>query len=74
MSNENWSSESQAMTRICVLESQLDVKGTKIGSLETQIIKLKLEVDRLQTLVNTITSKEQTDSTMDILNRLDNFK
>ncbi len=74
MSNADWSNESQTMTRICVLESQIEVKGTRIGSLETEIVKLKEEVDRLQSLVNTITVKEQTDTTMDILNRLDNFK
>lgn len=62
MSNENWSTETQAMTRICVLESQLDVKGTQLGSLqekynmlELENLQLKDEVDRLNGLVRTIT-------------------
>tara|TARA_B110000495_G_scaffold119341_1_gene103515 strand:+ start:920 stop:1135 length:216 start_codon:yes stop_codon:yes gene_type:complete len=71
MSNADWSNESQAMTRICVLESQIEVKGTRIGSLETENRMLKEEVDRLQTLVNNLTTKNDT---VDILNRLDNFK
>ena len=71
MSNANWSSDSQAHTRICVLESQLEVKGKRVGSLETENKLLKLEVDRLQALVNTLTSKKDT---LDILNTLDNFK
>ena len=71
MSNFNWSSDSQAHTRICVLESQLEVKGKRVGSLETENKLLKIEVDRLQTLVNTLTSKKDT---LDILNTLDNFK
>lgn len=71
MSNADWSNESQTMTRICVLESQIEVKGTRIGSLETENRRLKEEVDRLQTLVNNLTTKNDT---MDILNKLDNFK
>jgi hypothetical protein len=62
MSNENWSTETQAMTRICVLESQLDVKGTqlaglqeKINMLELENLQLKDDVDRLNGLVRNIT-------------------
>lgn len=71
MSNANWSNESQAHTRICVLESQNEVKGNRIGVLELENQQLKEEVDRLQTLVNTLTTKKDT---MAILDHLDKFK
>ena len=50
----SWSNDSQAMTRICVLESQVEVKGHKIGILETENEVLKKEVERLQELIKTI--------------------
>ena len=41
----NWSSDSQAHTRICVLESQV---------LEAENLVLKKEVERLQELIKTL--------------------
>lgn len=55
MSNANWSSDSQAHTRICVLESQLEVKGTQLGKLQEELVILKQENDRLGELVKTLT-------------------
>ena len=55
MSNANWSSDSQAHTRICVLESQLEVKGTQLGKLQEELTLIKQENDRLIELVKTLT-------------------
>ena len=39
----NWSSDSQAHTRICVLESQNEVKGVRLATLESENFILKKE-------------------------------
>jgi hypothetical protein len=54
MDMSNWSNDSMAHTRICVLESQVEVKGHKIGILETENEVLKKEVERLQELIKTL--------------------
>ena len=51
----NWSNDSQAHTRICVLESQVEVKGNKVELLEAENLILKEENERLQSLVKTLT-------------------
>lgn len=51
----NWSNDSQAHTRICVLESQVEVKGNRVALLEAENLKLKEENERLQSLVKTLT-------------------
>ena len=50
----NWSNDSQAHTRICVLESQVDVKDNRIGTLKAENLVLKSEVARLQELIKTL--------------------
>ncbi|MBF86236.1 MAG: hypothetical protein CL489_17415 [Acidobacteria bacterium] len=58
MSNGNWSTETQAHTQIVILESQNQVKETKIGTLKEKVnllelekLELKDEIDRLNALV-----------------------
>jgi hypothetical protein len=51
----NWSNDSQTHTRICVLESQVEVKGNRVALLEAENLKLKEENERLQSLVKTLT-------------------
>lgn len=53
-SMNNWSSDSQAHTRICVLESQVDVKDNRIGTLKAENLVLKSEIERLQELIKTL--------------------
>ena len=50
----NWSSDSQTHTRICVLESQVDVKDNRIGTLKAENLVLKSEIERLQELIKTL--------------------
>jgi hypothetical protein len=47
----NWSSDSQAHTRICVLESQNEVKGVRLATLESENFILKKENERLRELI-----------------------
>ncbi len=66
----NWSNDSQSFTRMCILESQVEVKDVQVGLLKQENLILKTEVERLQKLVNTLTTKD------DINNNevLDRFK
>ena len=54
MSMSNWSNDSQTHTRICVLESQVDVKDNRIGTLKAENLILKNELERLQELIKTL--------------------
>jgi len=54
MNMSSWSNDSQAHTRICVLESQVEVKGNRIGTLQAENEVLKKEVERLQELIKTL--------------------
>jgi cell division protein FtsB len=54
MNMSNWSNDSQAHTRICVLESQVDVRDNRIGTLKAENLVLKSEVERLQELIKTL--------------------
>ena len=56
--SENWSSDSQAHTRICILESQVEVKDNKIARLHAKNLQLQLEVERLQQLVAVLNSQD----------------
>lgn len=47
----NWSNDSQAHTRICVLESQNEVKGVRLATLESENFILKKENERLRELI-----------------------
>ena len=51
MSFSNWSNDSQAHTRICVLESQNEVKGVRLATLESENFILKKENERLRELI-----------------------
>ena len=62
MSNGNWSTDTQAHTQMVILQSQNEVKEAQIAKLkekmnllELEKLELKDEVDRLNTLVRTIT-------------------
>lgn len=68
MSFSNWSNDSQAHTRICVLESQNEVKGARLASLETENLVLKNEIERLQNLIKSITESDISNNE-DVLNR-----
>ena len=50
----NWSNDSQTFTQMCILESQNEVKGHKIGILTAENLVLKKEVERLQELIKTL--------------------
>ena len=54
MNMSNWSNDSQVHTRICVLESQVEVKDNRIGTLKAENLVLKSEVERLQELIKTL--------------------
>ena len=54
MNMSNWSNDSQVHTRICVLESQIDVRDNKIGILKAENLVLKKEIERLQDLIKNI--------------------
>ena len=54
MNMNNWSNDSQVHTRICVLESQVEVKDNRIGTLKAENLVLKSEVERLQDLIKTL--------------------
>ena len=58
MNISNWSNDSQAHTRICVLESQIDVRDNKIGILKAENLVLKVEITRLQEIIKNISQGE----------------
>ena len=64
----NWSNDSQAFTRMCILESQLETKDVQVGLLKQENLILKTEVERLQNLVNTLTRKDDINSS-EVLDR-----
>ena len=47
----NWSNDTQAHTKMCILESQLEVKSVRVATLESENISLKSENERLRELV-----------------------
>ena len=65
----NWSNDSQSFTRMCILESQVEVKDVQVGLLKQENLILKTEVERLQKLVNTLTVKDDINSNNDTLDR-----
>ena len=65
----NWSNDSQSFTRMCILESQVEVKDVQVGLLKQENLLLKTEVERLQKLVNTLTVKDDINSNNDTLDR-----
>jgi hypothetical protein len=58
MNMSNWSNDSQVHTRICVLESQIDVRDNKIGILKAENLVLKVEITRLQEIIKNISQGE----------------
>lgn len=56
MSARDWSADSQSHTQICILESQIDVKGKEIERLKKEIELLKIENERLGSLVSKLTT------------------
>ncbi|MBC8435711.1 MAG: hypothetical protein H8D84_01875 [Proteobacteria bacterium] len=66
----NWSNDSQSFARMCILESQIEIKNVKVASLKQENLLLNIEIKRLQKLVDTLTTKD------DINNNevLDRFK
>ena len=65
----NWSNDSQSFTRMCILESQIEIKNVKVASLKQENLILKTEVERLQKLVDTLTTKDNINSNNDTLDR-----
>ena len=50
----NWSNDSQSFTRMCILESQVEVKDVQVGALKQENLLLTKEVERLQNLIKTL--------------------
>jgi|SaaInlV_135m_DNA_2_1039731.scaffolds.fasta_scaffold27896_2 hypothetical protein len=65
----NWSNDSQSFTRMCILESQIEIKNVKVASLKHENLLLNIEVKRLQKLVDTLTTKDNINSNNDTLDR-----
>jgi len=65
----NWSNDSQSFTRMCILESQIEIKNVKVASLKQENLLLNIEVKRLQKLVDTLTTKDNINSNNDTLDR-----
>lgn len=70
--NSNWSNDSQAHTQMVILESQNEVKQAQIANLkednnllQLKIMELKDEIDRLNTLINTLTANKDVHDVMD---------
>jgi len=65
----NWSNDSQAFTKMCILESQLESKDTEYAALKQENLLLKAEVERLQKLVDTLTTKDGINSNNEVFDR-----
>ena len=65
----NWSNDSQAFTKMCILESQVEVKDVQVGLLKQENLLLKAEVERLQKLVDTLTTKDGINSNNEVFDR-----
>ena len=65
----NWTNDSQAFTKMCILESQLESKDTEYAALKQENLLLKAEVERLQNLVNTLTIKDDINSNNEVFDR-----
>ena len=65
----NWSNDSQTFTKMCILESQLESKDTEYAALKQENLLLKAEVERLQKLVDTLTTKEDINSNNEVFDR-----
>lgn len=55
----SWSNDSQAHTQMCILESQIEVKGSRINTLETENLLLREENERLSELIKTLLEKQK---------------
>ena len=62
MGVRDWSNDSQTHTQICILESQLDIKGK-------EIVALKEEIKRLRALIDALHGIKENLNTGDILDR-----
>ena len=62
MGFRDWSNDSQTHTQICILESQLDLKGKEIE-------RLKEENERLRKLVDALHNIKENLNTGDIMER-----
>ena len=65
----NWSNDSQTFTKMCILESQLESKDTEYAALKQENLLLKAEVERLQKLVDTLTTKDGINSNNEVFDR-----
>lgn len=65
----NWSNDSQTFTKMCILESQLESKDTEYAALKQENLLLKAEVERLQKLVDTLTTKDSINSNNEVFDR-----
>ena len=65
----NWTNDSQAFTKMCILESQLESKDTEYAALKQENLLLKAEVERLQKLVDTLTAKDGINSNNEVFDR-----
>ena len=62
MGVRDWSNDSQSHTQICILESQLDIKGKEIE-------RLNNENERLRKLIDALHGIKENLNTGDILDR-----
>jgi cell division protein FtsB len=65
----NWSNDSQTFSKMCILESQLESKDTEYAALKQENLLLKAEVERLQKLVDTLTTKDGINSNNEVFDR-----
>ena len=65
----NWTNDSQAFNKMCILESQLESKDTEYAALKQENLLLKAEVERLQKLVDTLTTKDGINSNNEVFDR-----
>jgi len=68
-----WSNSSQEFTQLCILESQLKNKDVKYTILQQENLLLKLEVEKLQNSINTLTT-DNINSSNENKDILDRFK
>jgi cell division protein FtsB len=65
----NWTNDSQAFTKMCILESQLESKDTEYAAVKQENLLLKAEVERLRKLVDTLTTKDGINSNNEVFDR-----
>ena len=61
----NWSNDPNEFSKMCILESQLESKDTEYATLKQENLLLKVEVERLQKLVDTLSDINSNNEVLD---------